>query len=257
MSNVTPPIVLIHGLWLSADSWLGWIEKYRTAGHVVHAPDWPDDPVLGFPAAVDHFDAFVRALPDPPIIIGHSMGGLVTQILLDRGLGRAGVAIQPAKPRGLLQVSLSVWRSVLPILLDPRNRQRAVTISPAHFHYVFANTVSRNESDEWYAKLAIPASGRVIFDLAVADFRPKSKSASAIDFANPDRAPLLLIAGDRDHAMPEAVVYENFTRYRRSSAPTDFKVFHGRPHLITVLGGWEDVAEHALTWTARHIRTTR
>jgi pimeloyl-ACP methyl ester carboxylesterase len=254
MSNVAPPIVLIHGLWLSADSWQGWVDRYRAADRIVHAPDWPADPGIGLAAATDHFDAFVRSLPDAPIIIGHSMGGLVTQLLLDRGLGRAGVAIAPSKPRGVLRAPLSMWRSVWPWLRDPRNRGQAVPISPSHFHYVFANTISRADSDRWHKKLAIPAPGSVLFDVAAADFLPRSRAASAIDFANSDRAPLLLIAGDRDHVIPESVVYENFNRYRRSSAPTDFKVFHGRPHLITVLDGWQDVADHALAWTMRHTR---
>ena len=110
MSNVTAPIVLIHGLWLSADSWRAWIDRYRDAGHIVHAPDWPADPGIGLAEAIDHFDAFVRSLPDPPILIGHSTGGLITQLLLDRGLGRAGVAIEPSKPRGVLRAPLSMWR---------------------------------------------------------------------------------------------------------------------------------------------------
>jgi pimeloyl-ACP methyl ester carboxylesterase len=257
MSNAPAPIVLIHGLWLSADSWLGWVERYRAAGHIVHAPDWPADPGIGLAGAVDHFDSFVRSLPDPPIIIGHSMGGLITQILLDRGLGRAGVAIQPSKPRGVIRVPLSMWRSALPVLRDPRNRGRAVPMGKGHFHYAFANTVSRNESDRWHDTLVIPAPGQVIFDVSTADFVPKSRAASAVDFANADRAPLLLIAGDRDHLMPSSVVYENFNRYRRSPAPTDFKLFHGSAHLITVLDGWEEVADHALTWTARHLTPIR
>ena len=254
MSNVTAPIVLIHGLWLSADSWQGWVDRYRSAGRVVHAPDWPPDPDIGLAAAIDHFDAFVRSLPEPPVIIGHSMGGLITQLLLDRRLGRAGVVIAPLMPRGVLRVPLSMWRSIWPVIRDPGNRRRAVPISPAHFHYVFANTVSRNESDKWHAELAVPAPGRVIFEVAADIFKPRPNALSAIDFANSNRPPLLLMAADRDHAMPESVVYENFNRYRRSSAPTDFKVFHGRPHLITVLDGWEDVADHALAWTARHTR---
>ena len=147
-----------------------------------------------------------------------------------------------------------MWRSAWPVLRDPRNRRAAVPIAPAHFHYVFANTISRADSDRWHSRLAIPAPGRVVFDVSTADFKPRSKAASAVDFAKSDRAPLLLIAGNRDHAMPESVVYENFNRYRRSSAPTDFKVFHGRPHLITVLDGWEDVADHALSWAMRHTR---
>ena len=172
MSNVTAPIVLIHGLWLSPSSWQPWIDRYRAAGHVVHAPAWPHDAGIGLAEAADHFDEFVRALPDPPILIGHSMGGLITQLLLDRGLGRAGVAIQPSKPRGVLRVPISMLRSIWPVLRDPHNRRRKVPISPAHFHYVFANTVSRADSDRWHARLAIAAPGRVIFDVAVADFRP-------------------------------------------------------------------------------------
>jgi pimeloyl-ACP methyl ester carboxylesterase len=254
MSNTAPPIVLINGLWLSSASWRGWVERYTAAGRVVHAPDWPADPGIGLAAATDHFDAFVRALPEPPIVIGHSMGGLITQLLLDRGLGVAGVAIQPSKPRGVLRAPLSMWRSAWPWLRDPRNRGRAVPISPAHFHYVFANTVARADSDRWHAELAVPAPGSALFDVAVADLLPRSRAAAAIDFANSRRAPLLLVAGDRDHVMPESVVYENFNRYRRSSAWTDFKVFHGRPHLITVIDGWQDVADHALLWTERHTR---
>ncbi len=254
MSKSAPPIVLIHGLWLSAASWQGWVERYRAAGRVVHAPDWPADPGIGLSEATDHFDAFVRSLPDAPVIIGHAMGGLITQRLVDRGLGRAGVAIEPSKPRGVLRAPLSMWRSAWPFLRDPRNRGKALPISPAHFHYAFANTIPRADSDRLHSALAIPAPGRAVFDVFTADFLPKSKAASTVDFANSDRAPLLLIAGDRDHVMPETVVYENFNRYRRSSAPTDFKVFHGRPHLVTVLAGWEDVADHALTWSARHTR---
>jgi pimeloyl-ACP methyl ester carboxylesterase len=254
MSKVAPPIVLIHGLWLSADSWRGWVDRYRAAGHIVHAPEWPSGPGIGLTEATDHFDAFVSSLPDTPVIIGHSMGGLITQMLIDRGLGRAGVAIAPSKPRGVLRAPLSMWRSMGPFLRDPRKRSTAMAISPAHFHYVFANTISRTDSDRWHDEFAIPAPGRAIWDVSTADFAPRSRAASVIDFANSDRAPLLLIAGDRDHAMPESVVYENFNRYRRSSAPTDFKVFHGRPHLITVLDGWQDVADHALTWTSHHTR---
>jgi pimeloyl-ACP methyl ester carboxylesterase len=254
MPNLTPPIVLIHGLWLSAESWRGWVDRYRSAGYVVHAPEWPADPAVGLVEATEHFEAFVRALPGPPIIIGHSAGGLITQLLLDRGLGRAGVAIAPSKPWRVLRAPVSMWRSAWPWALDPRNRRKAVSIDPARFHYVFANTISRDESDKWHSELAVPAAGKALFDIATADFLPRSKAATVVDFADSDRAPLLLVAADRDHPMPESVVYENFNRYRRSTASTDFKVFHGRPHLITVLDGWRDVADHALTWAARHTR---
>jgi pimeloyl-ACP methyl ester carboxylesterase len=265
MSTGKAPIVLIHGLWMSPHSWSGWIERYRAAGHTVHAPAWtgvsgldeeldhakvPADIRLG--EVVDHYDAFVRALPEPPILMGHSFGGLITQMLVGRGLGRAGVAIHPAAPRGVYRLPLSVLRATFPVFRRPSNRHRAVPLTPAEFHYAFANTVSRAESDSLHAKLAIPAPGRPLFQSGLANFTPKSRAATVVDYAKSDRAPLLLIAGDRDHLTPSSVVYENFNRYRRSSAPTDFKLFEGRPHLTAAVVGWHDVADYALTWTAEH-----
>jgi pimeloyl-ACP methyl ester carboxylesterase len=201
---------------------------------------------------VDHYKAFVEALPEPPILMGHSFGGLITQMLLSDGLGRAGVAIHPAAPRGVYRLPLSVFRATWPVLRRPSNRHRAVPLTPAEFHYAFANTVSRAESDSWHAKLAIPAPGGPLFQSAVANFLPKSRAATVVDYAKPDRAPLLVIAGGRDHITPSSVVYENFNRYRRSAAPTDFKLFEHRPHLTAALDGWTDVADYALTWTAGH-----
>jgi pimeloyl-ACP methyl ester carboxylesterase len=265
MPSDKTPIVLIHGLWMPPHSWSGWIERYTVAGHTVHAPAWPGVSELGqqldlskAPAdirlgeLVDHYDAFVRGLPAPPILMGHSFGGLITQMLLDRGLGRAGVAIHPAAPRGVFRLPPSVLRAMFPVLRVPSNRRRAVPLTAAEFHYAFANTVSRAESDSWHAKLAIPAPGRPLFEAAVANFRPKARAATVVDYAKSDRAPLLLIAGGRDHLTPYSVVYENFNRYRRSAAPTDFKLFEDRPHLTAALDGWTDVADYALTWTAGH-----
>jgi pimeloyl-ACP methyl ester carboxylesterase len=265
MPSDKTPIVLIHGLWMPPHSWSGWIERYTVAGHAVHAPAWPGVSELSeeldlskAPAdirlgeVVDHYDAFVRGLPEPPILMGHSFGGLITQMLLDRGLGRAGVAIHPAAPRGVYRLPLSVLRATLPVLRLPSNRRRAVPLTPAEFHYAFANTVSRAESNSWHAKLAIPAPGRPLFESAVTNFMPKSQAATVVDYAKSDRAPLLLIAGGRDHLTPYSVVYENFNRYRRSAAPTDFKLFEDRPHLTAALDGWTDVADYALTWTASH-----
>ena len=265
MATDTAPIVLIHGLWMPPHSWQGWIERYTAEGHAVYAPAWPGVSELNeqldhakapsdlrLDEVVDHYDAFVRALPEPPILMGHSFGGLITQMLLSRGLGRAGVAIHPAAPRGVYRLPLSVLRATFPVFRNPSNRHRAVPLSPAEFHYAFANTVSRAESDSWHAKLAIPAPGGPLFQAALANFSPKSKAATVVDFAKPDRAPLLVIAGDRDHLTPSSVVYENFNRYRRSPAATDFKLFEGRSHLTAALDGWADVADYALTWTAEH-----
>ncbi|HET7665944.1 MAG TPA: alpha/beta hydrolase [Mycobacterium sp.] len=262
MATDKAPIVLIHGLWMSPHSWRGWIDRYTAAGHLVHAPAWPGISELGdeldhtrAPAdipigdVVDHYAAFAAGLTEPPILMGHSFGGLITQMLLSRGLGRAGVAIHPAAPRGVYRLPLSVLRSTFPVFRRPSNIRRAVPLTRAEFHYAFANTVSREESDTFHQKLAIPAPGRPLFQAALANFSPKSKAATVVDYAKPDRAPLLLIAGGRDHIVPSSVVYENFTRYRRSPAPTDFKLFDARPHLTAALDGWTDVADYALTWT--------
>jgi pimeloyl-ACP methyl ester carboxylesterase len=265
MATGNAPIVLIHGLWMPPHSWRGWIERYRAAGHTVHAPAWPgvselDDELdhtkapaeIGVGQVVDHYAAFVQTLPEPPILMGHSFGGLITQMLLCRGLGRSGVAIHPAAPRGVYRLPLSVLRSAFPVFRNPANRHRAVPLTPAEFHYAFANTVSRAESDAWHAELAIPAPGKPLFQAALANFSRKSTAATVVDFTKPDRAPLLLIAGGRDHIVPAAVVYENFNRYRRSPAATDFKLFDDRPHLTAALDGWTDVADYALTWTTGH-----
>jgi pimeloyl-ACP methyl ester carboxylesterase len=265
MTTDKPPIVLIHGLWMPPHSWSGWIERYSAAGHTVHAPAWPGVSELHevldhtkapnemrFGDVVDHYDTFVRALPEPPILMGHSFGGLITQMLLGRGLGRSGVAIHPAAPRGVYRLPLTVLRATFPVFRSPSNRHRAVPLTPSEFHYAFANTVSRAESDSFHAKLAIPAPGLPLFQSAVANFLPKARAATVVDYAKPDRAPLLLIAGGRDHLTPSSVVYENFNRYRRSAAPTDFKLFDNRPHLTAALHGWGDVADYALTWTAGH-----
>lgn len=255
------PIVLIHGLWMPPHSWNPWIDRYTAAGYTVHAPAWPGvserteeldhtkaDPI-GVGDVVKHFKTYVEGLPERPILMGHSFGGLITQMLLSDGLGRAGVAIHPAAPRGVYRLPLSVLRATFPVLRNPSNRNRTVPLTPAQFHYAFANTVSREESDSWHAKLAIPAPGRPLFQSAVANFRSKKQAATFVNYNNPDRAPLLLIAGGRDHITPSKVVYENFNRYRRSAAATDFKLFEDRPHLTAALDGWSDVADYALTWT--------
>ena len=166
-------------------SWSGWIARYSAAGHTVHAPAWPgvselDEDLVHTKApadirlgeVVDHYAAFVRKLPESPILMGHSFGGLITQMLLGRGLGRAGVAIHPAAPRGVYRLPLSVLRATWPVLSRPSNRRRAVPLTPAEFHYAFANTVSRAESDSWHAKLAIPAPGRPLFQSAEAGSLP-------------------------------------------------------------------------------------
>ena len=200
------------------------MERYRVAGHIVHAPDWPVDLGIGLVAATDHFDAFVRGLPDPPIIVGHATGGRIPQSARTR-TGAGGGRHPPPKPRGVLRLlrrcGFRRGRGFATLTVAMRSRS-ALRSSTTH-----SQTRSRGPIRSVARRNRAPGARRPIFESAMADFMPKSKAATLIDFAKPDRAPLLLVAGDRDHVTPSSVVYENFNRYRRSSAATDFQLFRG------------------------------
>jgi alpha-beta hydrolase superfamily lysophospholipase len=259
-STDTPDtVVLIHGLWMTALSWEHWVDRYRGRGFNVIARSWPgmegdidalradtseiDD--LGIEDILEHYSGIIEGLDSPPIIMGHSFGGAFTQILLDRGLGAAGVAIDSAPVRGLLALPVSTLRSGFPVLKNPANRHRAVALSAEEFHYSFTNTLSEAESGPIYDRYAVPGPGRVLFQGALANV--KRGAATAVDFNNDDRAPLLLIAGGEDHVAPASLNESNFKHYK-SSAVTEFKEFPGRSHYMLGQAGWEEVADYALDW---------
>jgi pimeloyl-ACP methyl ester carboxylesterase len=258
------PIVLIHGLWMTPLSWEHWVERYERRGHTVLAPAWPGmegdidelrrDPSrvahLGVAEIVDHYEQVIRALDTPPIIMGHSFGGLFTQLLLDRGLGAAGVAIDSAAARGVFTLPPPELRSAFPVLKSPLNNHRAVALSPEEFHYAFTNTLSDEESQRAYERYAVPGPGRVLFQAALANFNPRA--ATHVDYRNDDRAPLLFIAGGEDHVIPAKVNEANAKHYRHSRAITDFKEFPGRVHFTIGQPGWEEVADYALDWAMEH-----
>jgi pimeloyl-ACP methyl ester carboxylesterase len=262
MTDETAPdtIVLIHGLWMTALSWENWVERYESRGYKVIAESWPgmdgdiealrQDPSaiehLGIDEIVDHYEAIIRALDKPPIIMGHSFGGAFTQILLDRGVGAAGVAIDSAPVKGLLALPASTLKSGLPVLKNPANNHRAVPLTPEEFHYAFTNTLSEEESAPIYERYAVPGPGRVLFQGALANFNPHSPIA--VDFKNDDRAPLLFIAGGVDHVAPASVNQSNAKHFRKSEAVTEFKEFPGRSHYTLGQEGWEEVADFALDW---------
>src|SRR3954471_8065748 len=191
-------IVLIHGLWMTALSWEHWIDRFERAGHRVIAESWPGmggdiealrrDPSavehLGVEEIVDHYAQLVRALDERPIIMGHSFGGAFTEILLDRGLGAAGVAIDAAAVKGITKLPPAQLKSAWPVLKNPANRHRAVTLSPEQFHYAFTNTMSEDDSRAVYERYAAPGPGRVLFQGALANFNPHAPTR--VDFANPD-----------------------------------------------------------------------
>jgi pimeloyl-ACP methyl ester carboxylesterase len=252
-------IVLIHGLWLTEHSWQHWVERYQNRGFRVIARSWPGmeggiealrkDTLkidhLGIAEIVAHYDAIVRALDAPPIIMGHSFGGLVTQLLLDRGLGMAGVAFDPAPVKGILRLPWTTLKSSLPALKSPANRHRAVALTHDEFHYAFTNTISDKQSQELFQQYAVPGPGRVLFEAALANFTPHA--ATQIDFEH-DRAPLLVATGSEDHVSPPSVGRATARLQHKSKAITAYKEFPGRPHFLLGLPGWEEVADFALDW---------
>jgi alpha-beta hydrolase superfamily lysophospholipase len=260
MGSDKPMIILIHGLWVTPLSWKHWIERYSAQGYHVIAPAWPrmegdveqlradtsafDN--IGVTEVVDHYDAIIRAVTAPPIIMGHSFGAAVTQLLLDRDLGSAGVAIDSAPVRGVLTLPLSTLRVGAVALKNPANVHRSVALSAEQFHYAFANTLSEEESQKVYERYAIPGPGRTLFQASLANFNPHA--ATRVDFHNDQRAPLLLIAGGKDHIAPAAVTRANAKLQSRSKAITAFKEFPERSHFTLGQEGWEEVADFALQW---------
>jgi pimeloyl-ACP methyl ester carboxylesterase len=253
-------IVLVHGLWMTPRGWEKWVDRFSSRGYRVLAPAWPGldrgiadirrDPSslagLGVTEIVDHYDRIIRGLDQPPIIMGHSFGAAFTQLLLDRGLGAAGVAIDSAPVKGVLRLPFSSLRSAWPALKNPANRKRSFTLSPKQFRYRFGNTMTEQESIAVYEEQCIPGTGRVLFQAGLANFNPHA--ATRIDFRRPGRAPLLMIVGEKDHVAPPSIVRSNFKKYRRSPSITEYKEFPGRSHYLCGERGWEEIADFALTW---------
>lgn len=253
------PIVLIHGLWMNALCWEHWVERYKRRGYDVIARSWPGledaelvrrDPTmvehLGIDEIVDFYSDLLAGLDRKPILIGHSFGALITQLLLDSGWGAAGVSIDSAPIKGNYKLPWSALKSAFPGLRDPRNRHRAVTLTPEEFHYAFANTMTDADSQIAYARYAVPGPGRPLFQAAFANFNPHA--ATRIDFENDDRAPLLVVAGANDHVSPPAINRTIAKLQHRSRSITAYKEFPGRTHFILGQPGWEEVADFVLDW---------
>jgi len=258
-------IVLINGLWMTALSWEHWAERYQQKGFKVVARSWPGmegdieelrrNPAkeignLGVTEIADHYEAVVREQSSPPIIMGHSFGGLFTQILVDRGLGAAGVAIDSAPAKGVLGLPFSTLKVSLPFTINPFNLNKVGALSEGQFHYAFGNLLSEEESKKAYERYAVPGPDHVLFQASVANFNPRS--ATAVNFHNDDRPPLLMIAGGKDHIVPASTTKANFNLYKKSKALTDYKDFPERSHFTLGQAGWEEVADYALNWALEH-----
>ena len=269
MTTKLNTIVLVHGLWLTPRSWENFRSLYEAAGYQVLTPTWPGESGeveelrrdasafagVGVQEIADHHEKFLRTLDEPPILMGHSFGGLIVQILLDRGLGAAGVAIDPAPPKGILRLPLPALRSANAILSNPFNVGRTVMLTFEQFVYGFANVMSERDARAAYERYAVPGPGRPVFQVALANLNPWS-TATRVDFRNADRAPLLLIGGSEDHQVPISLVRDQYKKHARSEAGTDFKEFPNRSHLICGQEGWQEVAQYALSWARTKVVQT-
>jgi pimeloyl-ACP methyl ester carboxylesterase len=258
--------VFVHGLWLLPSSWDRWRTVFEEAGYTTLAPDWPDDaatveeanehPELFARKSIgqiaDHFEAIIGKLDRKPAVIGHSFGGLLTQILAGRGASAVSVAIDPAPFRGVLPLPISALRSSSPVLRNPANRRRAVPLTYEQFRYGFANALGQDEAKSLYDEFAVPGAGEPIFQAAAANLNPWTEAK--VDSKNPDRGPLLIISGELDHTVPWAVANASYKREKRNPGVTEIVEIKGRGHSLTIDNGWREVADTALAFVERFVK---
>jgi non-heme chloroperoxidase len=262
------PVVFIHGLWLLPSSWDRWTDLFEEAGYVALAPGWPDDPQTVEEAnanpevfahktvgqVADHFAEVIEKLARTPVVIGHSFGGLLAQILAGRGLAAVTVAIDPAPFRGVLPLPVSALKSAQPVLGNPANRGRAVPLTYEQFRYAFANAVSEQEAQELYDTFAVPAAGAPLFQAATANLNPWTEAK--VNSKNPDRGPLLIISGENDHTVPWAIANGSYKKQARNEGVTEITEMPGRGHALTIDSGWREVADTALEFVKRYSTST-
>ncbi|MEV1002597.1 alpha/beta hydrolase [Nonomuraea sp. NPDC050202] len=258
-------IVLIHGFWVTPRSWENWIAYYEAKGFRVLAPAYPGFEVevealnadttpieqVTVPQIIDSLEKLVGGLDKPPILIGHSAGGVFTQILLDHGYGAAGVAINSAPTEGVKIIPLSQLKATFPVLKSPANRHKAVGLDYEHWRYAFTNTFPEHEARAAYERYHIPASGNIFWGSALANIHP-GKDDTYVDYRNDDRKPLLFIAGEHDNLMPPKIQRSNAKHYKAPNTITEVIEYPGRSHLMPAQQGWEEIADRALAWALHH-----
>ncbi|MGY1731739.1 alpha/beta hydrolase [Geodermatophilus sp. SYSU D01045] len=257
------PVVFIHGLWLLPSSWAGWADLFRQAGYAPLTPDWPDDPdtveaaraepeVLArktLRQVAEHTTEVIEALERKPALVGHSTGGLLAQVLAGRGLSAATVAIDPGIFRGVLPLPVATLRSAGPFLVDPRTRRRALTLTLDQFRYSWANALDEEEARELYDRYHVAGSGISLVQMGNANLNPRTEAK--VDTRNPDRGPLLIIEGEKDHTVPWAIANASYKRQRRNPAVTEIVRMPNRGHSLTIDHGWREVAQTALDFVRR------
>lgn len=251
-------IVFIHGLWIHSSSWQPWMDFFNQQGYKTLNPPWPGDSITvaecranpgpianrGVTEIADSYAKVIASLTEPPIVIGHSFGGLLTQVILGRGIAAAGIAIDPAPIKGVWQLPFSALKASIGVLGNPSNLKKAVSLSFSQFKYGFANAVPEQEAKELYERWTIPGPARPLFQAATASF---AGSETKVNTSNTTRGPLLITGGGKDHIAPPVLGKASLKKYN-ASVLTEFKLFEGRGHSLIVDHGWKEVAEYALAW---------
>jgi pimeloyl-ACP methyl ester carboxylesterase len=259
------PIVLIHGLWLLPSSWDNWVDYFEQEGYAGLTPDWPDDPetveearanpdVLAkktLKQVADHTAEVIGRLQKKPAVMGHSTGGLLAQLIADRGLSAATVAIDPGPFRGVLPLPVSTLRVSAPILRNPLNRSKAITLTLDQFKYGWGNALSDEEAKQLYETYHVAAPAVALMQMANANVNPWTEAK--LDPKNPERGPLLIIDGEKDHTVPWAIANASYKRQRHNESVTEIKAIPNRGHSLTIDSGWREVAQTALDFVKRFV----
>ncbi len=254
------PVVFVHGLWLLASSWHRWRGHFEERGYATLAPGWPGDPIdvaaaranpeafQGQKVAMvaEHYAEAIRGLNRRPVIIGHSFGGLLTQKLVGMGLSVAAAPIDPAPHKGVLPLPFSALKGSFPVLRNPLNYRRTVTLTFEQFRYGFANAVDENEARELYDQFHVAGSGLALVQMGNANLNPWTQAK--VNTKHPDRGPLLIIDGEKDHTVPWAIAHATYKRQRHNVAVTEIVKMPNRGHSLTIDHGWREVADACLTW---------
>jgi len=264
-ATTATPVVFVHGLWLLPSSWENWAKLFEDAGYVALLPGWPDDPETvaeaqadpevfakkGIAQIADYLEGIIRRLDRKPVIIGHSFGGLLTEILAGRGLAAASVPISPAPFRGVLPLPYAALKTSSVALRNPANWNRAVPLTFEQFRYSFANLLDEDEAKELYLGYSVPGPGEVLFQAASANVNPWTEDKA--DTKNPERGPMLIVAAEKDHTVPYAIANASFKREKHNEGVTEVFEFEGRGHSLCIDHGWRDVCNKALEFVKRYV----
>jgi pimeloyl-ACP methyl ester carboxylesterase len=257
------PVVFIHGLWLLPSSWDNWVDFFEQNGYAGLTPDWPDDPETVEEAranpdvlakktlnqVADHTQEVIERLQKKPAVMGHSTGGLLAQLIADRGLSAVTVAIDPGPFRGVLPLPISTLRVSAPILRNPLNRGKAITLTLDQFKYGWANALSDEEAKQLYETYHVAAPGVALMQMAYANLNPWTEAK--LDPKNPERGPLLILEGEKDHTVAWAIANASYKQQRKNEAVTEIEKIPNRGHSLTIDSGWREVAQKALDFIKR------